>query len=217
MISERQGDILNRIIQEYINSAKPISSQLLEKKHKFGLSCATLRNEMQRLTEKGFLYQPHTSAGRVPTDRGYRFFVDELLDEGMENFEEIFKMSRDIPSITKFLASESSNLALAFLPDEKILWKEGWGEIFQEPEFNQAGYAIKFAKALEDLEKNINDIASDSPSEIHIYIGRENPFSKENDFSVITAGTFAILGPKRMDYNKNIHLIDSVVKWMQKI
>lgn len=217
MITERQGDILNRIVEEYIGLAKPVSSQWLEKKHKFGLSCATLRNEMQQLTEKGFLCQPHTSAGRVPTDKGYRFFVNEALEKEAGEFSQVFDQTWDIHALTRFLAEESSNLALGYFAEEKILWKEGWREIFQAPEFNQVGYAIKFVKVLEDLEKNINNIVKDSPSEIHIYIGRENPFSKTNDFSIITAGTFAILGPKRMDYHKNINLIDSIVKWMSKI
>ena len=85
--TERQQKILNTIIEEYINSAQPISSQLLEKKHNFGLSPATIRIEMQKLTDAGFLYQPHTSAGRVPTDEGYRFFVDDLLEKKSEESE----------------------------------------------------------------------------------------------------------------------------------
>ena len=80
-ISERQSDILNNLIKDYIQLAHPVSSEFLEKKHSFGLSPATLRIEMQKLTDKGFLSQPHTSAGRVPTDKGYRFFVNELLKE----------------------------------------------------------------------------------------------------------------------------------------
>ncbi len=78
-ITERQEKILNKVLQEYIKSAQPVSSQLLEKKYDFGISPATIRIEMQKLTDKGFLYQPHTSAGRVPTDKGYRLFVDKLF------------------------------------------------------------------------------------------------------------------------------------------
>ena len=84
---KRQKEILNSVIEEYINSAQPVSSQLLEKKYDFGICPATIRIEMQKLTDKGFLCQPHTSAGRVPTDKGYRFFVDNLLEKEFENFE----------------------------------------------------------------------------------------------------------------------------------
>jgi len=77
--TQRQTEILNRLIQEYIDSARPVSSQLLEKKYDFSICPAMIRIEMQKLTDQGFICQPHTSAGRVPTDKGYRFFVDNLL------------------------------------------------------------------------------------------------------------------------------------------
>src|SRR3989344_4263875 len=81
LITDRQKDILDKIIQEYIDSAEPVPSQSLEKKYDLGLSPATIRGEMHKLTEQGFLYQPHTSAGRVPTDKGYRLFVNGLVDK----------------------------------------------------------------------------------------------------------------------------------------
>jgi heat-inducible transcriptional repressor len=219
MITERQEKILNSVVQEYIDSVQPVGSQLLERKHKFGVSAATIRNEMQRLTDKGFLSQPHTSAGRVPTDKGYRFFVDRLLEKELEEFA--VNWEREIKAVwssgaslgfirevTKFLAEESSNLALGYLSADKILWKEGWREIFQEPEFSQAGYAAKFTQMLDDFERNIDKI--DFPSEIRVYIGRENPISRNRDFSLMTMGfpkgLFALLGPKRMSYDKNIDL-----------
>src|SRR3989344_4043689 len=208
MITERQSDILDKLIVEYVDSAKPISSQLLEKKHDFGVCSATLRNEMQELTEKGFLCQPHTSAGRVPTDRGYRFFVDRLMGQELAEFE--LKCEKEIRDITKFLAEESSNLALGYWPEEDVLWKEGWGEIFQEPEFSEAGFAAELGRAINDLEENIESVIA---PDIRVYIGREAPFSKAKDFSIITTSVFAILGPKRMDYKKNINLLKSATKW----
>ena len=125
MLTERQGQILDGIIQEYINGARPVSSQLLEKKHDFGLSSATLRNEMQQLTKKGYLYQPHTSAGRLPTDKGYRYFVDKLMEKELSTaWQKEVKASLElIREMTEFLAEESSDLALGYLSEERILWK----------------------------------------------------------------------------------------------
>ena len=127
MITSRQGEILNRIIQDYIVLAEPVSSQLLEKKHKFGISPATIRNEMQKLTDSGYLSQPYTSAGRVPTDKGYRFFVDKLLENRLEDFEQDFdKQMEDsfefVKEATRFLAEESSELALGYSASQKILF-----------------------------------------------------------------------------------------------
>ena len=219
MITERQSQILDRIIQEYITWARPISSQLLEKKHDFGLSSATIRNEMQQLTKKGYLYQPHTSAGRLPTDKGYRYFVDKLMEKELATAwqKEIRASFELIREMTEFLAEESSNLALGYLSEERILWKEGWGEVFREPEFSQAGYVSSFIKALDDLERNIASI--DFPKEVRVYIGRESPVGKSRDFSLITLGfnqgIFGLLGPKRMSYDKNISLLIDLCRKIQ--
>jgi len=234
-ITERQEQILNTIIQEYIGSAQPVSSQLLEKKHDFGICPATIRIEMQKLTDKGFLYQPHTSAGRVPTDKGYRFFVDrllekELVEKELSSFEgedwfknEIGEDIKFIQELTKNLAHFSGALALSYFEKEKIFWKEGWEEILKEPEFREKECIINFTKLLENLEGNIETLKLNSG--IKIYIGKENPFKNSRDFSIIASkcyllddeqGMISLLGPKRMDYNKNISLINSLTELMEK-
>jgi heat-inducible transcriptional repressor len=235
-ITKRQGVILNKIVKEYIESAHPISSKLLEKKHKFGISPATIRIEMQKLTDSGFLYQPHTSAGRVPTDKGFRFFVDELFEKESSKIidkkfsKEIKEIEQHIGDslmlsreITRILAALSSNLALSYLFDEKIFWKEGWQEIFDEPEFKSTELVRNFVDMIEDFEKHIEEFSfeRDDLPEVKVFIGRESPVSKSKDFSLIISqgklakgkkATLAILGPKRMQYSKNINLINSLMR-----
>ena len=191
MISERQREILDSLVQEYINSAQPVSSQLLEKKHGFKICPATIRNEMQKLTDKGFLCQPHTSAGRIPTDKGYRFFVDKWFEEklsepnkplGIEDwfpkdFSDDFKL---IQLLTKNLALASSSLVLSYLFSDEILWKEGWEKVFQEPEFREKKYTFSFIKFLENFEENIEKVEADPA--VKNYIGRENTFSRTREF-----------------------------------
>src|SRR3989304_2611977 len=80
-LTERQETILGLIVREYVDTANPISSKALVDKYKLGVSSATVRNEMSALTEKGSLRQPHTSAGREPTEAGYRYFVQRLIGE----------------------------------------------------------------------------------------------------------------------------------------
>ncbi len=79
-LGERKRRILQAIIDDYITTADPVGSRTIAKKHDFGLSSATIRNEMADLEEMGYLEQPHTSAGRIPSDRGYRLYVDHLMD-----------------------------------------------------------------------------------------------------------------------------------------
>lgn len=108
-LEQRQKDILLKIVEEYIDSAQPISSKLLKEKYKFNLSPATLRLEMQELTKKGFLLQPHTSAGRVPTEKGYRFFVDEVKKETEEfSFEDY--LDKDFENEINFIQFLAKNL-----------------------------------------------------------------------------------------------------------
>lgn len=233
--TERQAEILKTIVQGYINSAQPVSSQLLEKKYDFGISPATIRIEMQKLTERGFLYQPHTSAGRIPTDKGYRFFVNDLIEKGffekdydfkIESWvdEEIADTVKFIQSLTKNLALASSALALSYLPEERILWKEGWEEILREPEVEEKDFISNFTKLLENFEKNIEDLKINSG--VKIYIGRENPFPKARDFSIICSRCYfpeekeaviSLLGPKRMNYDKNIALIKSLAEALAEV
>lgn len=225
-ITERQNRILDAVIAEYIERAKPVSSQLLEKKYNFEIRPAMLRIEMQKLTEEGYLSQPHTSAGRVPTDKGYRFFVDEILEEGPEDFDIENLLSGDMGEGVKFLQALTKNLAavadalvLSYLEEEKIFWKEGWEEVLREPEFEEKEFRVNFAEFLESFERNIDKIKLNSG--IKIYIGRENPFKKASDFSIIISrcefddneeGLISLLGPKRMNYDRNISLINSLWK-----
>ena len=226
-ITERQNRILDALIGEYIESAKPVSSQLLEKKYDFDIRPAMLRIEMQKLTDEGYLMQPHTSAGRVPTDKGYRFFVDELLEEGLDSFDidDWFQEgARDkvkiVQALTKNLALAADALVLSYLEKEKIFWKEGWEEVLKEPEFEEREYIVNFAEFLENFEENITDLKINS--DIKIYIGKENPFEKAENFSIIISkcnlgqgeGIVSLLGPKRMDYDRNIGLMNSI--WKKK-
>lgn len=80
MLGERKRDILRIIIDDYVSTGEPIGSRTIARKYNFGLSPATIRNEMSDLEEMGYLQQPHTSAGRIPSDKGYRLYVDELMN-----------------------------------------------------------------------------------------------------------------------------------------
>lgn len=78
MISERSFEVLRAIVQDYVSTREPVGSKALLERHGFGVSSATIRNDMSILEEEGLIHAPHTSAGRVPTDSGYRLFVDRL-------------------------------------------------------------------------------------------------------------------------------------------
>jgi heat-inducible transcriptional repressor len=81
MLTERRGRILSLIVEDYVESALPVGSDTVVRKHRLGVSSATIRNEMARLEEEGYISHPHTSAGRIPTEKGYRYYVESLMEE----------------------------------------------------------------------------------------------------------------------------------------
>lgn len=233
-MTERQQDILAKTVFEYIHTAQPVSSQWLERKYHLQISSATIRNEMVALTERGFLLQPYVSAGRVPTDKGYRFFADEVKKNGDQNMsnqagweqilrEDIEDYFRFAQMIARHVAMLSSNVILISMPQEKFVWKEGWETIVREPEFSQHEYVVQFAKFLKDLESGIEGFPAEETAEI--FIGKENPFSRMQEFSVITCayhfpgeveGVVAIAGPKRMHYDRNLDILQSLVELFER-
>ncbi|HHX18738.1 MAG TPA: heat-inducible transcription repressor HrcA [Clostridium sp.] len=110
-LDDRKKSILHAIIDDYINTAEPVGSRTLARKHGLGLSSATIRNEMADLEDMGYLTQPHTSAGRIPSDKGYRFYVDQLMEFSELTDEEMYSikdaMETRINELSQFLKQAS--------------------------------------------------------------------------------------------------------------
>lgn len=227
---------MDSIIREYILTAKPVSSQTLEEKRDFGICPASIRIEMQKLTDSGFLAQPHTSAGRVPTDMGYRFFVDNLLEpnsglaRGIDfeadfdihaEFEDFF---RGMQELSKSIAAASDSLVLGYLSNEDVFFKVGWEQVLRQPEFSQKGLIDNFLDYLRYLEANIEEIKPDSDFEL--FIGRENPCPSASNFATLSVliepsndkeVLLSIVGPKRMAYDRNIALTNEIIKIFENL
>ncbi|NLL05138.1 MAG: heat-inducible transcription repressor HrcA [Clostridiaceae bacterium] len=114
-LDDRKKLILHAIIDDYISTAEPIGSRSVSKKHELGLSSATIRNEMSDLEELGYLIQPHTSAGRIPSDKGYRFYVDQLMKACELTVDEInamkIEMETKINELSQLLRQASSTMS----------------------------------------------------------------------------------------------------------
>lgn len=110
-LNERKRAILKSIIDDYIESAQPVGSRTIARKHELGLGSATIRNEMADLEELGYITQPHTSAGRIPSDKGYRFYVENLMQEHRLAREEMIRireaMDERIEEINKLFRKAS--------------------------------------------------------------------------------------------------------------
>lgn len=127
-LSERKKKILQAVIRDYIHSAEPVGSRTIARRYSLGLSPATIRNEMADLEESGYLEQPHTSAGRIPSQKGYRFYVDTLMEKVLLAKEEVMaiekimqerkekEIEQFIQQISRVLSSVTNYTSLVFGP-----------------------------------------------------------------------------------------------------
>jgi transcriptional regulator of heat shock response len=230
-MEERHKKILAAIVEEYTNSAIPVGSKVLVEKYGFDLSPATIRNDMQELEEKGFLYQPHISAGRIPTDKGYRFFVEEIMKDQKLSPKDQKKLQTEVLKLkaqnsrlsrttAKLLSSLSGNLVIT--GQENDFYDFGMSELLAKPEFQAIDEFCRVAEVLDYIDENIDTILAEvKDGETKIFIGHENPIKEISNCSMVVSpyktkegerGVLAIIGPKRMKYAKNKSLLDYVRK-----
>ena len=229
-ITERQKEILDLIIENYIELAHPISSKFLEEMTDFGFSSATIRAEMSLLTHKGYLEQFHISACRIPSDRGYRFFVGNIrerrrgIPQKICDFLRKFKQKKtpnfdDFDNLTKEVSCFSKVFTSFSFPDQKIYFENGWQFLKKEPESEQPEFWKEITCAAEEMEDLINKIKFPE-SYPTVMIGDKTPFESGKNLSFIGAPIkmgnnrcfFYFLGPKRMNYERNLGLADSIIK-----
>lgn len=244
-MDNRQEKILEAIVREYQKTGQPVASGILAKKYGFGLSPATMRSQMLFLDKEGFLEQPHTSAGRVPTTKAYRLFVDKLLKNLPQpvfskekrqrvgvNPEKVrrdmaqFAQDKDISyNIAQFLAEFSKNLGLSGSFGEEVDFHgAGLSSLLEDPEFNRPSDMLDILHGFDSLEKKFIELFDELNHDVKIFIGEENPIADFHECALIVSryefdgekGFLGILGPKRMNYAKNISLVEETKKVLTK-
>lgn len=236
----RTKSILETAIKEYIQSGNPVSSKELAEKYDFGIKWAAIRRELGVLTKEGFLAQPHTSGGRVPTDKGYQFFVGNTLGSVMAS-RQILKDNYGLLA-DNLKHGQLKNFVEEFAEEVKMLgvgqsvrknreaetqvYKFGLNDLFAKLDL---GTKKEFQEIAEDFERLDNRIrewsgkAMRSLKAPEVFIGRKSPITKSQNLSVIMDSydmgsdkiLIAVIGPKRMDYNKNINLFRLLRKHLQ--
>ncbi len=234
-MNNRQEKILTSIIEEYTNSASPVSSDLLVKKYGIKASPATIRNDMTKLEKEGFLYQPHISAGRIPTDKGYRYFVEEIMKDRELSIAEQKKLQTELlklkakntrleKTVVKLLSGFSGALAITGATEKEEFFESGIKSLVNQPEFKSIDEVCKLAEVLDVVDEKFEKIAKDlKENETKIYIGEENPINGISNCSMVVSsyrlkggekGILALIGPKRMKYAKNKSLIEYMKKML---
>lgn len=213
-MEERQKNLLKIIIKEYIKTAEPISSRLLVEKFKLPYSPATVRHELVKLEEEGYIYQPHTSAGRIPTEKAYHFYIKNCLSNKEPKAGLTVRKNNEkfIKQTARELANRSG-LAVFWETDGQYPHYTGISNLLSQPEFIEAQEVINISKVIDDIEDIIADMHPAISNEPQIFIGEENPFGETCGSIVVKykhgrhSGIFGIVGPMRMDYQKCLELI----------
>jgi heat-inducible transcriptional repressor len=221
-MDSRKELILNTIIREHIKTGSPVGSGILVDKYKLDISPATVRNEMMELEEEGYIRQPHTSAGRVPTEKAYNLYIENLKDKKLSESDE--KILAKALSGEDEAGFKNAAKAIAELSDSAVFWAihrhnlyyTGISNLFKQPEFSQADLICDVSAVIDSIDEIIDKIFDDVNDDVVIMLGSENPFGNFCS-TIITkykkgnnTGLFGIIAPMRMNYEKNLAVMKFV-------
>jgi transcriptional regulator of heat shock response len=226
-LESRQEALLEALVREYVKTAEPVGSLHLAKKAGLDLSAATVRNELAVLEDSGFLGQPHTSAGRVPTEKAYRYFIEHLAHikgadslshhkqglspSGVDNeFSDVFADRSHAIAAAKALAAKTHECVFVSFGRDDV-FVTGLSNLFAKPETAEYETARLLSSALDQLDEMVAGLKGGSGA--RLLIGEENPLN-HNCSTVYLAPTagrrVGVLGLMRMDYEKVLNLLDSI-------
>ncbi len=230
-MTQRQEKILRAVVEEYAEVASPVGSQLLAKI--FNVSSATIRSEMAELERLGFIKQPHTSAGRIPTDKGYRHYVNQATEADQNHAPSGSSRAltarigggsvpeRAIKNTVDTLVELTQNLGVATIGNQ--LYMSGLSNLFGQPEFINSGQVKEVAKLLDNLEPWLREAAPNKP--LSVYIGHENPIGRNSGCSLIISkfrspysdkSFIGVLGPTRQSYKEVMGLVQNAGKMLEE-
>jgi heat-inducible transcriptional repressor len=231
-MTERQKQILFAIVEQYAEVASPVGSNLLAKL--FNVSSATIRADMAALERYDFIMQPHTSAGRIPTDKGYRFYVNNMVSSEETASEQRGERAltarvqdgglpeRTIRNAVDTLVELTHNLGLATIGRQ--LYMSGLSNLFGQPEFIHSAQVRQVAQLLDNLEPWLQEAAPNEP--LSVFIGKENPIGRSAGCSLIISrfrsaysdhSYIGILGPTRQSYRDVMQLVQHAGEALEEV
>lgn len=229
-LTQRQIEILKAIIEEYIETAEAVGSETLEKKHNLSASPATIRNEMVKLSDYGYIKKLHSSAGRVPTPEGMKFYVKELMKEKeLSTGEEValkekvwdyrLKEQQCLKQVTRALAQKTGVLAIS-MDAAGDIYAAGYANILELPEFFDIDITRTLLSVLDESDyfRNLFSIKIEGENEedIHVLLGDELGQKLRGPYGLVythfettehSKGEIGVIGPVRLNYNSIIPLV----------
>ena len=233
-MTQRQKAILRTIVEYYVQTAAPVGSLGLAQQ--FGRSSATIRADMAVLERSGYITHPHTSAGRIPTDKGYRHYVESLKGEEEHSLDASGRLRRAIDQrirsagqpqqairvTVESLANVTRNVAFSTMGE--ALYMRGYAQLFARPEFEESDDIQDVARLLDSIEPWL---AEAEPEEgVSVYIGAENPIGKDSGCALIIArydspysyqSYIGVVGPTRQSYSQVMNLVEHVSETLEEV
>ncbi len=227
VMTSRREKILKKIVLDHIDSGSPVSSRNLASF--FNLSSATIRNEMMALESEGYLSRPHISSGRVPTEKGYRYYITRFLDHtGIpENQQRVlnqkWSQAKEAAWEKRYLVHKIARLMARFSGETVIVafrkqdvFYTGISYLFSKPEFMSQLEMLELSLLLDELNEILYDLYDEVGHDVEVLVGNNNPLGRQCS-SIMTKcylneqdeepGVLGILGPMRMEYDYNISLL----------
>lgn len=228
-MNDRQSNILRLVVDEYVENAQPVSSQLLCGKYDLDCSPATVRNDMMVLEEEGYVHQPHTSAGRVPTEEGYRYYLANFLAPKMpkatSELREAMEQMRSLESKVQMMGRRLAELSgdAVIVTNEHQTSALGVANLLRKPDFQEENMLLALAEDIERLEKDATSVMSIAPSDVRILLGEESPMGKRLATVIVRhqlpngeIGVLSIVGPLRMNYARNVALLSEAKRILEE-
>lgn len=222
VLDNRKISILFSVIEEHVRTAEPVASQAISNTRSIDASSATIRNEMYALEEAGYLMQPYTSAGRVPTERAYRLYIEHLQSDQRvmrdDEVSAIHSATRDIDDNMRIVGKSIAHV-LAGLTSEAIVigfnrgdaYATGISYLVVQPEFQDQSVLHEFSMAVDRLDETLDALANLLDGSARVVLGSENPFGRQcgtvaTHFALPEGDeiTLGIVGPMRMAYDRNL-------------
>jgi transcriptional regulator of heat shock response len=228
-MDKRKDNLLAAIVEQYAKTAEPVASKFIAQRAGFKVSPATIRNDMMELEKLGLVFQPYTSAGRVPTEKGYQYYVDNFLVKRELTNKEKQRLKKSLKGEPRIAAknlaktlAEISGLGILVAFSRNDVYYTGISNLFSQPEFYNHDLVFNMSAVIDHLDEAVGKIFSEINSDVKILIGKDNPFGR--DCSVLltrfrSAGQetsreqgclIGILGPMRMDYQRNLTLLSAI-------
>lgn len=226
-MNPRQEELLTLVIEKYIETAQPIGSKFLVSEAGLDWSEATVRNELRELEEQGFLTHPHTSAGRIPTEVGYKYYLEktdwEKLKVGKKEtdalesffgFEDKVQAQKNLSKVLAAITQET--VIFAFSPHS--IYYTGLANLFSKPEFIEMGIVGDISQVFDRCEDCIPLFYDVVTNDVQFFVGTEHPFGNMLSVASFKFGDslFTLLSPIRTDYKRNYSLLQLVKEILNK-